>query len=234
MMDRMRFSSQLIVGIAFGILPGAATLVAQEQPLRGTITFKYENPKLQPAAYEMTLRADGSGHFISHAGSQPPADIANLPSQGQERDITIAPASRDRLFGTAAKEHFFATKCDSGNSKIAFQGTKTLSYEGPEGRGSCTYNYSLDPKIQWLTTELEGLAATLEAGRRLKLEHEHGRLNLDSELGSLTDMVKAGQATELQNIAPILNEIAADEDVMSRARRRAQVLADGSVTGSGN
>ena len=72
-----------------------------------------------------------------------------------------------------------------------------------------------------------GLAATLEEGRRLAVEHEHGRLALDAELETLATMITDGQATELQNISPILTTIAADDAVMLRARRRAQHLLDG-------
>ncbi len=199
---------------------------ARIPPATGTITFKFEDARLQPAAYELTLHGDGSGHFVSHTGSAPPDDIANLPAQGQQRDIVLAEATRVRIFAIAAKEKYFAIKCNSGNAKVAFQGTKTLAYEGPEGRGACTFNYAQDSKLQWLTSQLIGLAATLEEGRRLTVEHEHGRLALDAELETLESMVHDGQATEITNIAPILRTIAADESVMTRARRRAQTLLD--------
>ena len=192
----------------------------------GTITFKFDNPQLQPANYVITLHSDGTGHFVSHAGSAPPNDIANLPAQGQERDISVTSATRDHLFLAAAKEKYFAVKCDAGASKVAFQGTKTLAYEGPEGHGSCIYNYSSDAKVQWITAQLTGLASTLEEGRRLTVQHEHARLVLDPELETLATMVHDGQATELQNIAPILSAIIADDNVMLRARRRAQTLLD--------
>ena len=50
-----------------------------------------------------------------------------------------------------------------------------------------------------------GLASTLEEGRRLTVQHEHARLVLDAELETLTTLVHDGQATEVQNIAPILS-----------------------------
>ena len=197
-------------------------------PASATITFRFENAQLQPAKYEVTVHPDGSGHYVSHTGSAPPDDIADLPARGQERDVQLASATVQRLFATAAKEHSFATKCEAAGSKVAFQGTKTLMYEGPDGHGACTYNYSQDQKLQWITTQMIGLSATLEEGRRLKVEHEHGRLALDAELETLETMVHDGQATEVQNIAPVLQEIVADEAVMVRARRRAQALLDSS------
>ena len=191
-----------------------------------TIIFKFEDARQQPAKYQITLRSDGSGHFISLVGNAPPDDIADLPAQGQERDLRIADATRDRLFSIAAKEKYFATKCDAGAAKIAYQGTKTLVYEGPDGRGACTYNYSQDAKLQWITSQLVGLATTLEEGRRLTVQHQHSRLVLDAELENLTNLVHEGQATEVQTIAPVLTSIIEDENVMLRARRRAQALLD--------
>jgi hypothetical protein len=203
----------------------------QTVPAVATLIFKFENPQLQPAKFQITLHPDGTGHFVSLVGNAPPPDIADLPPEGQEQDITVSEAVRKQMFLVAVKEHGFAMKCDTGGSKVAFQGTKTLVYEGPDLKGACTYNYSSDQKIQWLTNQLLGMATTLEEGRRLTVEHTHGRLTLDAELETLATMVKEGQATEVENIAPILQTIVADENVMTRARRRAQVLldSDGSV-----
>ena len=198
----------------------------QTVPSSATLIFKFDNPQLQPARFQITLHADGTGHFISQVGSAPPTDIADLPPEGQERDIAVSDAARTKIFLIAQKEHGFNGKCDTGGSKVAFQGTKTLMYDGPGAQGTCTYNYSSDAKIQWLTSELLGLAVTLEEGRRLTVMHEHGRLTLDAELETLAKLVQDGQATEVANIAPTLRAILADTNVMDRARRRAQLLLD--------
>ena len=198
----------------------------QTVPTSATLIFKFDNPQLQPARFQITLHADGTGHFISQVGSAPPTDIAELPPEGQERDIIVSDAAKTKIFLIAQKEHGFSGKCDTGGTKVAFQGTKTLMYDGPGAQGTCTYNFSSDAKIQWLTSELLGLAVTLEEGRRLTVMHDHGRLTLDAELETLSKLVQDGQATELVNIAPVLRAILADANVMDRARRRAQLLLD--------
>jgi hypothetical protein len=68
------------------------------------------------------------------------------------------------------------------------------------------------------------LAFTIEEGRRLDLEVQHDRLGLDAELESLQDAVKDRRAWDLPNIAPQLQTIANDQQVMDRARKRAQAL----------
>ena len=128
------------------------------------------------------------------------------------------------MFTIARSRKFFAIACEMTGEHVAYTGKKQLSYQGAEGRGECAYNYSKDEQIQWLTNEMEGIAGTLEEGRRLDLRHEHGRLSLDSELETLQAMVHDGQALELGNIAPTLMAIATDMAVLERAQKRARQL----------
>jgi len=114
--------------------------------------------------------------------------------------------------------------CDDGAKNIAFQGTKTLQYEGPEGRGSCTYNWSKNGQIDKLTDQFQGVVTTLDEGSKLQRQYEHGRLSLDTELEFLEQMVHEGRAIELENIAPILQTLAGDEAVLQRVQRRARAL----------
>ena len=189
-----------------------------------TVTFHFENPQLQPAKYTITVHEDGTGQFHAEAGPSNPEDIAALPSEAQDRGIQVTTANTRQIFEIARAKKFFNIACDAGDAHLAFTGKKELGYQGSDGHGGCTYNYSKDPKIQWLTTEMEGIAATLESGRRLQLEHEHGRLSLDAELETLETMVQNGQALELQNIAPTLVEIVKDQAVLQRAQKRARRL----------
>ena len=138
-----------------------------------------------------------------------------------------------QIFSTARAQKFFAIKCEDGKDKVAFQGTKQLSYQGPDGSGSCTYNWSKSGAIEKLTTIFESIAFTLEEGRRLEVEHKHDRLALDAELGDLLTAVKEGRALEVQSIQPVLQEIAEDDSVLERARMRAKKLLDaGNTTAS--
>lgn len=211
-------------GITLALVSG--TGLAQTAPppsMAPTVSFHFENAGLQLSRYTVTVHPDGSGHFHSDGGGAPPENSSDLPSEGLDRPIQLSPAATQRIFAAAHAKKLFAMNCEAGG-KVAFTGKKELSYSGPDGQGSCQYNYSHDPQIQWLTGEMQGIAATLEAGRRLQLQHEHGRLNLDAELADLETMVHNGQAVELGNIAPILTDIVQDEAVLERAQRRARQL----------
>jgi hypothetical protein len=193
--------------------------VANAQEIR----FTYENPKLQPPRYVLTVQEDGTGHFQSDAGG-PPGDNDTMPAEAQDRPIHISKSLRESMFSVARKNKLFAINCEDGGKNIAFQGKKTLAYEGSEGQGSCTYNWSKNAQINKLTDQFESMATTLEEGSRLARQYEHGRLTLDAEIETLEQMVHEGRAIEVENIAPILQKLATDEAVLQRVQRRARAL----------
>jgi hypothetical protein len=193
--------------------------VANAQQIR----FTYENPKLQPPRYVLTVQEDGTGHFQSDAGG-PPGDNDTMPAEAQDRPIHISKSLRESMFAVARKNKLFAINCEDGGKNIAFQGKKTLAYEGSEGQGSCTYNWSKNAQINKLTDQFESMATTLEEGSRLARQYEHGRLTLDAEIEALEQMVHEGRAIEVENIAPILQKLATDEAVLQRVQRRARAL----------
>ncbi len=192
------------------------------------VTFSYENQQLQPAKYKMVIYEDGSGHFHSEPGSTPlDASASYQPlAQQLDRSIQLSPATIDKIFSTAKGQRFFSVACEDTKNKVAFQGTKELSYSSSAGHGSCIYNWSKIVAIQRLTSILESIAFTLEEGRRLEIEHKHDRLSLDSELGALLDAAKDDRAAEMQNIQSTLQRIVDDGEVMDRARLRAKKLLE--------
>ena len=201
-----------------------ALVAAAQQANTAHIRFAFENSKLQPASYVLDINEDGTGHFHSEPGSVDSSDPEGITPQAANADIKIDEPLLSELFKTARSHNFFAVACDSPKSKVAFTGKKTLQYTGPDGNGSCTFNWSRDQQIMNIADDLIAVAFTLEEGRRLAVEHEHNRLGLDSELAELQDAVKGGRAQQIQNIAPQLEAIASDEKVMERARLRARQL----------
>ncbi len=215
--------------MAWAVLPllfaAAGPVVAAQNGAQAQIRFTYENPKLEPHKYVLTVEEDGSGHFRSEGAG--PTDGQSMSSEPQDRPIHISKALRDSMFAAARKNKLFAISCDDGGKNIAFQGSKTLEYEGPEGKGSCIYNWSKNAQIDKLTDQFEAMAATLDEGSKLEREYEHGRLSLDAEMEILEQMVHDGRAIEVENIAPILQTLAGDEAVLQRVQRRARALLQG-------
>jgi hypothetical protein len=197
----------------------AAPLAAQT-PAR--VVYTFEHPQLQPSQYTITIEENGVAHFVSEPGlAQQNDDV--FPA-AMDRSIRIDDTLRDGLFRYARSHRFFATNCDRHQGNLAFTGHRTLAYTGPDGQGSCAFIWAADPVLQSLADQLGAVAFTVEIGRRLDVEVEHDRLGLDTELESLQDAVKEHRASDLPNIAEQLQTIAADQQVMDRARKRALAL----------
>ena len=121
-----------------------------------------------------------------------------------------------------ASGHFH--KCESKAKNIADTGAKTFTYAGPDGEGSCTYNYTENKPVSALTDTLYAIAYTLDEGRHLEEKHRFDRLGLDQEMRQLDDAIKAGRALEVQNIEPALTAIANDPQVLERVRNRSLAI----------
>ena len=205
--------------IALAVLP----LLFSTPPPGAQIRFTYENPKLEPHKYLLVVGEDGSGNYHSE-GSASSADGQGMSPV--DRPIHVSKAVRESMFAAARKDKFFAKGCEDGGKNIAFQGTKTLEYEGPDGQGSCIYNWSKNGQIGKLTDQFEAIAATLDEGSKLQRQYEHGRLSLDSEMEILEQMVREGRAIEIENIGPLLQTLVGDEAVLQRVQRRARTLLE--------
>jgi hypothetical protein len=108
--------------------------------------------------------------------------------------------------------------------KVAFQGSKKLTYSGPDGAGSCTFNYAKDKDIQALGDSLIAVATAVVEGARLEALLQHDRLGLDKEIEFLVEAAGDGRVQQICTIKGILERLAEDPMVMERVRKRARVL----------
>ncbi len=205
------------------LLLAAASLSAQTT---GRITFTFEHPQLQPSRYTIAIDETGAGRYTSQPGSAPVSNDSydEIRPTPVDRPILLDDSLRADLFRYARSHNFFATRCSTTQTGLAFTGNKTLSYSGPDGSGTCTFVWAGDPVLQHLSDQLDAVAFTIEEGRRLSLEVLHDRLGLDAELANLQDAVKEHRAADLSNIADNLQAVADNQQVMDRARKRAQAL----------
>jgi hypothetical protein len=179
------------------LLLAAASLSAQTP---AHITFTFEHPQLQPSRYIIAIDETGAGRFTSQPGSAPPATDSydQVRPTPVDRSILLDDSLRADLFRYARSHNFFATRCSTTQPGLAFTGNKTLSYSGPDGNGTCTFVWAGDPALH--------------------------RLGLDAELAALQEAVKEHRADDLANIADDLHAVAENQQVMDRARKRAQAL----------
>jgi hypothetical protein len=212
-------------------VPASAT-VADSAPVAAiapdsSVQEDFSDPELSPSEWTLILHPDGSGHFRSHMA--PKAGMKEIEAPSIDRDIEVSKEFAGRAFETAKSHKWFNAQCES-HLKVAFQGWKTLSFTGPAGHGSCTFNYSRDKDIQSLGESMQAVAQTILEGARLEVLLQHDRLGLDQEMEFLTEEFQDGRAQEVDAIRAILERLAGDDEVLDRVRKRAADLLAHSPT----
>ena len=201
--------------------PDAATASAAEGKGGATVSFGFERPGLAVPHFVLTVREDGSGRYLAD-------EAAGAGSAGQhvDRPVQMTQATMARIFAVARAQHNFNVPCESKIKNLANTGRKTLTYAGPDGAGSCVYNYSEIKDVQSLTDTFLATAFTLDEGRRLEFKKRFDRLGLDAEISALAHAAEAKQAVELGTISAVLTGIANDTELMERVRLRAAKLLE--------
>jgi hypothetical protein len=214
--------------LAFAAIALAAALpqISEAQtstPQNGVFIAEFSNPSVAPSHWVLTLHRDGSGHFHAEGAPADGGKKTAIEVSDEDRDVQLSKEFTAQVFTAAAQNNWFEKVCES-RAKVAFQGWKKLSYSGPEGKGSCTFNYSQDKQIQALSESVIGVAETLREGARLELLLQHDRLGLDREMEFITDSAKDGRLREISAIRDILQRLAQDDELLERVRKRARNL----------
>ncbi len=187
------------------------------------IRVDFSNPGLDPSNWTLEFHPDGSGHFASQRGNVTSQDMTLIEAPVVNRDIHLTPRFAEHAFQVARRHKLFNTGCES-HMKVAFQGTKSLNYAGPDGEGSCQFNYSKDAEIQSLGDSLVAVATTIVAGARLETMLQHDPLGLDKEIESVQEAAGDGRAQQICSIHDILERLSEDPGVMERVRKKAKAL----------
>jgi hypothetical protein len=210
-----------IVLVVLWIFAFSGTALLGEQP--AVFQIEFTNTQLTPNHWRLQLNPDGSGQFDAEGGQPPAQDQTEILAGDVHRSVQLSPEFTAQVFAVARQHRLFAFPCES-HMKVAYQGTKRLSYTGPEGVGACEYNYSKDKEIQSLGDSLLAVENTLMYGARLEKLMQHDRLGLDHEMESLATSAHDGNAIQIGAIRETLDRIVADTQVLERARRKARLL----------
>ena len=199
-------------------------------PTSALIRFQFDRPGLPVPHFRLEIREDGQGTYHAEPAPTPASTGARVsldpPAKVVDQTFQIAPALTGRIFHEARDAHQFRIPCASRAKNIADTGAKTLTYEGPDGASACTYNYTEKKEIAALTDTFLALGTTLDEGRRLDFMHRYDRLGLDAEVGQFEHTVADGRALGLSAIAPTLQALVDDGDLMQRVRQRAAKLLE--------
>ncbi len=210
----------------------ALLLGAGQEPAK--VTFHLDREGLEIPRF--TLAVDERGDAVYHAevalpkslpATQPgePAE-PSAPPPAIDRKVTISAETTAKIFALAREADRFHTACESKAKNVANMGNKTLTYAGPDGAGTCVYNYSDTKAVMALTDIFLAVQQTLEMGRQMDFKRRFDRLGLDAVMISLSQMLEAHQAMEVGTIAPSLRTIASDTELMQRVRLRAAKMLE--------
>jgi hypothetical protein len=216
----MRFALILALWTLVAITASAVSQeISDGKSSTPTVTFTLDFPQSTPEHYSILVEGSGHARYESTGKTEPDAD-----DETYSAEFEVSPMNREKIFEWAKQSRYFAGKIDSGNAKLAFTGAKVLSYQGGRMSNTARYNYSNLEPVRQLTAFFQGMAGTLEYGRRLAYYHRYQKLALDEELKRMEAQAKNNELAEIQGVAPVLREIVGDASVMNVVRARAQEL----------
>jgi hypothetical protein len=187
------------------------------------VRVDFSNPGLYPAQWTLVLHPDGTGHFHAEGGNKPNDESETILPARVDRDVTLSSDFTSHIFQTVRDKRILSGKCES-HLKVAFQGTKKISYSGPDGEGGCEFNYSSTKEIQNLGESLVAVGSTLIEGARLELLLQHDPLGLDKALEFVVEASDDGRLQQICAIRDILERLEDDPHVLERVRKRARML----------
>ena len=222
----MLFAFALCIGGAFAqnsLLPGDTG--------KSVVSFDRVWKAATPPQYTVTVDSSGRGRYVSWDPADPPkAAEQGTPESAPHADpdftleFDVSPATRDLVFQLAKDANYFAGDYDYKAHRMADTGKKVLAYAGPGKTFQTTYNWSENKAIDRLTRLFVGISNTIEHGRKLQFLKRFDRLGLEAELKGMEAMAADNELAEIQIIAPTLENIANDVNILNIARQRARRL----------
>ena len=181
-----------------------------------TIVFSLTFPQATPPFFNIAIESTGRAEYKSTPGLKNEGDPYLL-------EFTASEPTRTRLFELARQLNFFQGNYEY-NKKVAFTGTKTLTFKNGAEEHTTNYNWSQSPQIQEITVIFQNISNTIEMGRQLQDKYRFDKLGVDAILASMENEAKENRLGELQILQPILTRMAKDSSLMNISRRRADFL----------
>ena len=190
---------------------GLTVAAAGPGGLRQAVEYRFEPVDKAAKVYTISVDENGEGGYREGV-------------DGVVQPLHVSAATVKTAF--AARQTIESGQCETHLKGIAQTGKKMLRSFDNDQVSECAFNYSDDAKVRDATDAFMAMVETLQMGEQLAHERRFDRLGLDATLDSLMDEVRAGRAIELQNIAPVLQGIVADERLMERVRSKAAHLLE--------
>lgn len=181
------------------------------------ITFTQNWPQALPPFYSIAVTSAGDAAYQS----TPQADNKGDPYIVK---FVMSEQNRTKLFDLAKDLDYFKGDFAYNKGRLAFTGTKTITFKNGGEQNRTSFVWSTNPEMQEVAKLFQGISETIERGRTLGEKYRYDKLGVDAELKSMESAAKDGRLEEIQAIQPLLAKIAKDSSMMNITRRRAEYL----------
>lgn len=213
MIARRSATLLLVSSLLFPFLFAAVS--AQAAPAK--LTFRRVFRSSTPEFIEISVRDDSDSATY---------DIRQLSDDPSASPFQVGAPLRAKMFALATQLHDFQGLDLEVHRKIAYLGEKTFRWEQGSEVHEVQFNYTLNPAAAQLLQIFEGLARQQEHFDLLTRRLRYDRLGVNDALLDLESDLNRGLLPEPQRLAPLLDQIAADEQLVQIARERARDLSD--------
>lgn len=232
--DSIRIPSGPIL-IAIFVIGAQCSAFAQNPQLEtknglafATVIFSHAFATETPRFYSIAIDSTGSTTYQSAPASLQQTGVPYT------MEFTASPAVKDKVFRIIGELTFLRPPVSGIRRPIESESVNTLTFR--EGRGSgvnpaninsdneVSYHSSTDAGIEQLTDMFEGISETLEFGRQLANLYQQRNPQMNLELEHMLDLARRHRLLELFVAAPVLQQIASDENIQEAARQRARAI----------
>lgn len=215
----------LVVGVQCSSFAQNPQLQTKNGLAFATVIFTHAFATETPRFYSIAIDSTGSATYQSA-----PASLAQS-GVPYTLEFTASSTVKDKVFRVLGGLKFLRPAVRGIRRPIQSESVNTLTFR--EGKidpadinndNEITYHSSTNPDIQQLTDTFERISVTLEFGRQLSSLHERRDPQINLELEHMLDLARRHQLLELFVVAPVLRQIASDENMNEVARRRARTI----------
>jgi hypothetical protein len=178
----------------------------------GRIEFTKVFPKSDPAYVGITVESTGAAVFKTDPRDEQPVIFQLSPSETSE------------LFALANKVDL--TKRWETPLKVAFMGTKTVSYENNGKTARQVFNYTDDVDARALTDWFERISESEQCFIDLERSVKYEKIGVKQALLGLQSEWERKRLVAVLQFLPLLDRVIKSDSYLQMARKRAQALAD--------
>jgi len=199
-----------------------------EHPTVPTITYDRLWEAYTPQNVNFVVQSTGTTRYLSRNPVKTPEQKETDPDFTLE--FAMSAATREKIFHAAQEANYFSGDFSFKKHAVSSTGKKTLTYADQARRFETSYDYSENKAIAEVTNIFQGISNTIEHGRKLQYLRRFDKLGLEDELKGMESLAESNYLSEIQLIAPTLENIANDPAILNIARQRARrLLAKGST-----